>query len=151
MRSISFALIGPKVAEVVSCLEQVGFLRVHGGCDHRIEMRNSEMSGLYVSCWSEDARDAELESEYTELLMAIGGFIPTVHIVVDVSGRVAGDAEVRILAKQLLNEFRGFVFDDFLSYSHAWTLPEIERGVKFDGLGFFDYQGHFIRSKQKST
>ena len=89
-----------------------------------------------------------LRDEYEELLVAIGGQKPSVGLSVDVSGRHPGDDEVRLISQFLLNRFKGFAFDDYLAYSHAWTLEEILSGVKVNGLHFFDYQGYFEKTKK---
>lgn len=65
----------------------------------------------------------------------------------NVSGNIAGNSEVRWLARCLLEEYPGFAFDGYLGYSHAWTLAELNRDEKFDGLGFFDYRGYFERAR----
>jgi hypothetical protein len=52
---------------------------------------------------------------------------------------VKGENEIKFLAKLILSAFRGFAFDDFTSYEHAWELSEIETNCIFNGRGFFDY------------
>jgi hypothetical protein len=97
---------------------------------------------LFIGCEGYDwVQRYALEEEYEELRRAIGGAVPTAHVSVDVSGRAPGDREVRFLAQCLLEKFEGFAFDDFFSYSHAWTLSEINSGALVYGLGFFDYPG----------
>jgi hypothetical protein len=151
MRSVWFSLIGPSVSDVERWLHRHGIAPIetqHG----RHVYPPGENAVLYITCENYDwVQKYDLQEEYDELLHSIGGGTPTVQVSVDVSGRVAGDDEVRLLVRILLGEFRGFAFDDFLSYSHAWTLAEIEGGVLTDGLKFFDYRGHFDRSKSQSN
>ena len=148
MRSVWFSLIGPSVSELEQHLKQHGFVLADDGSP-RAHYPNGSDAVLYIS-WEdyEWVHKLDLQEEYAELLAAINGTTPTVHILVDVSGRAKGDDEVRFLARCLLAKFTGFAFDDFLSYSHAWTLGEIESNAIVDGLGFFDYQGHFDRSNK---
>lgn len=150
MRSIWFSLIGPDLAGVESRLQSHGLASLDGEPGHFVYPSEDDPV-LYVSCGGYDwVQEYGLQEEYDELLQAIGGGTPTVHVLAHVSGRVPGDQEVRFLARCLLGAFRGFAFDDFLSYSHAWTLAEIESGALVDGLGFFDYQGDFNRSRSPS-
>lgn len=147
MRSVWFSIVGPSVSEVERWLQRHGVAPVEGRAG-QLTYPSGEEPVLYVSC--EDyqwMQKYDLQEEYDELLRAIGGAIPTVHVTAHVSGRAPGEEQVRFLARCLLDRFRGFAFDDFLSYSHAWTLAEIEGGVFVDGLSFFDCQGHFNRSK----
>jgi hypothetical protein len=150
MRSVCFSLVGPSPSDVVACLHRHGFHSIGNTKAGRVELRHPTVQGLYVSC--EDYLNdtwVGFRDEFQELQRAIGGLTPTTHVDADVSGNVAGDSELRWLARCLLEEYAGFAFDDFLSYTHAWTLPEINGNEKFDGLGFFDYQGYFERTKGK--
>lgn len=147
MRSVWFALIGPSVPEARDWLVRHGIVPVDR-YPGEYAYPSADNPVLFVSC--EDyawVQKYELEEEYEELLRAIDGAVPTAHVSARVSGRVPGDPEVRFLAQCLLGKFHGFAFDDFSSYSHAWTLDEINRGTLVDGLGFFDYQGHHNRSR----
>ena len=141
MRSVWFALVGPAIGEVEKCLSRNGFEKLSSEAGRWNYPPGSDAI-LYVSCGGYDwVQEWELEEEYQELLQAINGKVPTVHITADVSGRHPGDEEVRFLARVLLRNFEGYGFDDYLSYSHAWTLDEIESDVLVDGQPFFDYQG----------
>lgn len=147
MRSIWLSLIGPTVAEVCGTLDAGGFLPCTDQADE-YRYPYVDQPGLYIHC--EDYQWVErlgLEEEYEDLVLAIGGAQPTVHVSVDVSGQIPGDPEVRAIARCLLQTYSGFAFDDFLAYSHAWTLQEIEEHASFDGLHFFDYEGHFRLSR----
>ncbi|RYD92201.1 MAG: hypothetical protein EOP50_13065 [Sphingobacteriales bacterium] len=150
MRSIWFALIGPSIAEVEEALEACAFLRTPG-LPNEFRHPSIDEPNLYVRCtdyqWVEEY---ELHEEYAELLEAIGEATPTVYVGADVSGRIPGDSEVRLLAQCLLKKFPGFAFDDFLAYSHAWTLQEIEGDAVFGQLHFFDYKGHWRLYKSRS-
>jgi hypothetical protein len=151
MRSVSFSLVGPSPCDVVACLHRHGFHPIDSTTAGRIQLRHPTVDGLYVSCG--DYLDEDwlgLPDEFQELQQAIGGLTPTTHINVGVSGNIAGDWEVRWLARCLLQEYPGFAFDEYLGYAHAWTLAEINRDEKFDGLDFFDYQGFFERTKASS-
>jgi hypothetical protein len=75
---------------------------------------------------------------------ALGG-TPALAIMADVSGRHAGDVEVREFAGGLLGRFPGVAFDDFSN--RAWTLAEIEAGLPVEGMTFFDYGGAYERTK----
>lgn len=146
MRSVWFSIIGPQPSEVEALLRGNGFIRLEG-LPGQLNYEVGEDAVMFVTCENYDwVQKYHLEEEYAELVNAIGGKTPTVSVVADVSGRVPGDDEVRLLARCLLERFHGFAFDDYLSYSHAWTLAEIMDGARVDGLKFFDYEGHFARS-----
>ena len=148
MRSVWFSLVGPSPADVVACLQRHGFHTIDFKPTSATELRHPTMDGLFLSCGDYlDEICVGLPDEFQELQQAIGGLTPTTHVGVDVSGNIAGDSEVRWLARCLLEEYAGFAFDDYLGYTHAWTLAEIDRDEKFDGLGFFDYRGYFERTK----
>jgi hypothetical protein len=150
MRSVWFSLIGPSPADVVACLHRHGFHPIGSTKTSGTQLRHPTVDGLYVSC--EDYLNdtwVGLHDEFQELRQAIGGLTPTTHVNANVSGNIAGDSEVRWLVRCLLEEYAGFAFDEFFSYAHAWTLPEINKDEKFDGLGFFDYRGHFERTKAR--
>lgn len=142
MRSVWFALVGASLAEVRDWLQRHGVAPSEGR-PGQFFFPSTGDPVLYVTC--DDYRWVQeygLQEEYDELLQAIGGATPTVHVAVDVSGRVPGDREVQYLAQCLLGKFHGFAFDDFLSYSHAWTLAQIDGGVRVGGVSFFDLQVH---------
>jgi len=137
------------VPDVESELRRYGF--VHPDGLEELRYPSVDEPKLYVTCEGyEWVEEYDLQDEYAELLRAIGGREPTVHVGVDVSGRIPGDAEVREIARILLRRFDGFAFDDFLSYAHAWTLVEIENNETFNGLNFFDYSGHWKLMKKSS-
>jgi hypothetical protein len=83
--------------------------------------------------------------ERQEIERAAGGAL-ALSLLVDVSGRHPGDAEVRALAVALLSRFRGFVMDEYTD--HLWTLDEIAAGHQVQGKGFFDYRGWFAASER---
>ena len=150
MRSVWFSLVGPSPAEVVACLQRHGFHTIDFKPTSDTELRHPTVQGLYVYCGDYLDRmwmGPGLQEELLELKQAIGGLTPTTEVGADVSGNIAGDSEVRWLARCLLEEYRGFAFDDYLVYTHAWTLAQINRDEKFDGLGFFDYRGYYERRK----
>ena len=152
MRSVWFSLVGPSPAEVIACLHRHGFHTIGSTRRGRTQLRHPTVDGLYVSCGNYlDDLWVALHDEFQELQQAIGGLTPTTEVTADVSGNIAGDSEVRWLARCLLEEYAGFAFDDYLSYTHAWTLSEINKEEKFDGLGFFDYRGQFERDKRRDA
>ncbi|WP_431477704.1 hypothetical protein [Massilia eburnea] len=148
MRSIWFSLIDPSVAEVCATLESAGF-HPFPEIVGVFRYPHLDQPGLFIQC--EDYQWVErldLHEEYDELVLAIGGAKPSVYVLVDVSQHIPGDSEVRDIARCLLQSYSGYAFDDFLSYSHAWTLQEIEENASFNGLYFFDYEGHYRLSRQ---
>jgi hypothetical protein len=148
MRSIWIALIGPAVSEVGDLLSASGF--EHSDGSNRWNYPGGESAALYVSCgdmsWVEKYG---LQEEWEELLEALEGEDPTVRVNADVSGRVPGDEEVRFLSTLLLGQFKGAAFDDWFSYSHAWSLSEIQEGTLVDGVHFFDYRGWHDQDRQE--
>jgi hypothetical protein len=68
--------------------------------------------------------------------------VPTVEILADVSGRVAGDHEVRHLVESVLTHLEGIAIDDYTFPEHAWQIAEIRADHRVNGLKFFDYQGY---------
>jgi hypothetical protein len=70
---------------------------------------------------------------------------PTWALQVIVSGRIDGTDEIRAFAARVLGN-GGVAVDDYSD--HCWTLQEIESDLKVDGLGFFDFRGHYARHYQ---
>ena len=60
------------------------------------------------------------DEEFQELQRAIGGLTPTVHVSVGISGNIAGDSEVRWLARCLLMALASLTTEVILS------IPERE-------------------------
>lgn len=149
MRTVWFALFDTTIDEVEGHLSRAGFDGPHNE-SYRWYYPAGERAILYLDVedygWVEKY---QLHDEYAELIQSVGGSEPTVHVSADVSGRYSGDNETRFLAKTLLNRFKGYAFDDYLSYSHAWSLDEIESSMKVNGLYFFDYKGHYEKNKLK--
>lgn len=73
------------------------------------------------------------------------GYHPTWALQVDVSGRIDGTVEVRDLLRRVLED-GGVAVDDYSD--HSWTLQEIESGFTVEGLGFFDFRGHYEKHYQ---
>lgn len=140
MRSISFAIIGATKEQVAEHLRDTGYDGPHEGYQWYFPSASESVLRIDVGGY-EWVEKYDLQEEYDELVAAIEGKMPAVHVSVDVSGNAPGDDEVRRIARDLLSKFDGYVFDDYLSYEHAWTLEEIESDVKVDGLTFFDYRG----------
>ncbi len=151
MRSVWFYLVGLSRPDVLACLHRHGFHLIEGITTRGTNLRHETVKGLYVSCgdYFSDMWKG-LDEEFQELQRAIDGLTPTVHVSVGISGNIAGDSEVRWLARCLLEEYPGFSFNDFLVYTHAWPLAEINKDEKFDGLGFFDYRSHFERTRARN-
>lgn len=98
---------------------------------------------LHVELDSEDQEFglfSDWEPEEVRRVEAALGHHPTWALAVNVSGRVDGTEEIRAFAARFL-ETGGVAVDDYSD--HCWTLREIESGLKIDGLGFFDFQGHY--------
>ncbi|GAA1829425.1 hypothetical protein GCM10009682_55430 [Luedemannella flava] len=86
---------------------------------------------------------ADLDRNDMALLEAALGHRPTWAVVVDISGRIDGTAEVRWLVALLLAR-GGVVLDDYSA--HPWTPREIESGAVIDGLRFFDFRASHERA-----
>lgn len=71
---------------------------------------------------------------------------PTWALQIGVSGRIDGSTEVRDLLSHLLRA-GGVAVDDYSD--HCWTLQEVQHELKVDGLGFFDFLGHYARSREQ--
>ena len=73
------------------------------------------------------------------------GKMPDVTVIVQISGGVPADAEVRQFAECLLGTFRGIAHDEYSD--HCWTLAEIRSCATIQGHPFFDYEGWFRDTK----
>ncbi len=148
MRSIWFALFNTTIEKVDRHLSDLvlGEPNLDGG--YRWYYPSGQNPILHIDIGEyEWVKKYDLQEEYDELVKAIGNRKPDVDISIDITGRSPGDNEVRFFAKTILSNFEGFVFDDYLSYSHAWTLREIEANKKVNGLHFFDYKGQYEKNK----
>lgn len=97
---------------------------------------------LYVHvCVNDEALRVDLET--CEI-----AFEPASALYIDISGRHAGDDEVRVLLEATLLAFDGVVNDGFTP--HCWTLDEIRKRDQQEGHPFFDYQGWFNENKGSS-
>lgn len=81
----------------------------------------------------------ETEPEELEALRAAPGQSPDAIVYANVSGRVPGDAEARLIVTFLLQHFRGVAWDDYTS--HCWTLADIQADRLAFGHHFIDYKG----------
>lgn len=88
--------------------------------------------GLFIDWEPEDVHRVE------EAL----GYHPTWALQAIVSGRIGGTDEIRAFVALLLPN-GGVAVDDYTD--HCWTLQEIESDLKIDGLGFFDFRGHYAK------
>jgi hypothetical protein len=136
MRSVFFHLIGVTRQEVAARLSA---LATPNGSESWYLPRGASAPVLYL-CFYDDLL-AEAEPGDLESLNASLGVMPAVTVMVDVSGRVPGDVEVREFAAWMLTQFRGVAWDDYTR--HCWTLSEIQSGTKADGHTFFDYDGWY--------
>ncbi|MEZ0112984.1 hypothetical protein ABH920_007009 [Catenulispora sp. EB89] len=95
-----------------------------------------EQEGYLFSDWEpDDIRRIE----------SVLGYRPTWAVQADVSGRVDGTPEIRDFLGRVLED-GGVAVDDYSD--HCWTLQEIESGFTIEGLGFFDFRGHYERHYQ---
>ena len=92
---------------------------------------------LYIDFYNEARQKFEAD-EWSALVEALGGE-PMVSLGVDVSGRHAGDQQVKEFLSAVLSKFHGIAQDDYTE--HCWTLEEILSGHKEEGHTFFDYDG----------
>lgn len=108
--------------------------------------------------WTDEKLQVELDSEDRRLGLFSDwepgdvhrveealGYHPTWALQVNVSGRIDGTDEIRTFAAQFLKT-GGVAVDDYSN--HCWTLQEIESDLKIDGLGFFDFRGHYYKHYQ---
>jgi hypothetical protein len=95
----------------------------------------NERDGLLFTDW---------EPDDVRRLEAALGSRPSWAVQVDISGRIDGTAEIRDLVSCLLQD-GGVAVDDYSD--HCWTLCEIETDLKVDGLGFFDFRTHYLRTR----
>jgi len=152
MRSIWFALFDTTIEEVDQHLSASGLGEPNEGDGYRWYYPPGPNAILYIDVGAyEWVEKYDLRDEYDELLEAVGNRKPAVEISVDVTGRSPGDEEVNFIVDTILRRFEGFAFDDFISYSHAWTLIEIESNKKIDGLRFFDYKGYHEKNKKRDA
>jgi len=134
MRSVLFHLIG--VTRQVAA-ERISALAKPNGPEGWCLPRGSSAIVLYLGF--DDDFLAEAQPADLEALTVSLGMMPTVTVMVDVSGRVPGDVEVRKFAAFMLSEFHGVAQDDYTC--HCWTLSEIQSGATVEGHTFFDYDG----------
>jgi hypothetical protein len=91
---------------------------------------------LYIDLYRDGPNEYE-PKDWARLVDALG-CAPATSVVADVSGRHAGDDQLRFLASKLLGEFQGLAMDDFSE--HYWSAAEVLSGVRADGDRFFDYR-----------
>jgi hypothetical protein len=76
--------------------------------------------------------------EEVRLLDSALGQRPSWALLVNVSGRIDGTAEMRTLVSHALGAGGGVAVDDYSD--HCWTLEEILTECTVGGLGFFDFR-----------
>lgn len=76
--------------------------------------------------------------EWSALVQSLG-CEPQVVVTANVSGRHAGDEQVRHFIETMLTAFEGVANDSFTSY--YWSRDEVLNGRTVQGHRFFDYQG----------
>ena len=150
MRTIWFALFDTTLEDVDERLLSSGLGGPCIGKGYRWYYPEANEPVLHIDVSGyEWVKKYDLEEEYQDLLVAVGGRKPTIHVSVHVTGRVGGDEEVRLFADTLLSAFSGVAFDDYLSYSHAWTLEEIRTNARVQELLFFDHKGYLKKQKKQ--
>lgn len=92
---------------------------------------------LYVDFYPDAQRECETD-EWIALTKTLGGE-PAVNLIVDVSGRHAGDQQVKEFVSAVLSKFPGVAKDEYTE--HCWTLEEVLSGHHEEGHPFFDYNG----------
>jgi hypothetical protein len=148
MRTVSFALVEAGLESVEKLFYENGFERID---ESKWNYPEGESAYFFITVEIINEEFMKNQSEeYEEILKSMNGMIPSVSISVDVSGRIPGDKEIRSLASMVLNRFKGYAFDDYLNYDHAWTLKEIEELTLVDGLHFFDYNGYYEQTKKRA-
>ena len=139
MRSVFFHLVGATRQAVAGRLSAFA---TANGPDGWLLSAGSSDPVLYVGFY--DHLLVEAEPASLESIQASLGTMPHVSLVVDVSGRVPGDVELREVAALILTAFEGVAQDDYTS--HCWTLAEIQKGMTKCGHPFFDYDGWYRES-----
>ncbi len=130
MRSVFFNLTGVTRQEVAEFFFTIA--EANGPEEWRWPI-GAEPAKLYIGFYD----DLLVESEDEDLVMleeALGS-LPDVSLMVDVSGRIPGEAEVWEISRLVLNQFRGVAWDDTID--HCWTLAEIESNAVFHEHRFF--------------
>jgi len=87
---------------------------------------------LYIHWYADCEEVTALERRALEQQL---GTRPDVSLIVDVTGRVPGQPEVRSLIRHLLKAHRGAAQDDYSS--HVWTPADIEADAVIAGRRFF--------------
>lgn len=134
MRSVCFHLVDVAWQEVAGFLTGIAD---PNGDDGWCLPRNTESPVLFIDFYEDFEAETEAE-ELADLKTALGR-LPDVVVMVTVSERVPGDAEVVAFADMLLRQFRGVAWDDYTT--HCWTLQQIESRAKAYDHTFFDYAG----------
>src|SRR5262245_37857154 len=99
MRSVWFVLMTATTKEVDRCLASAGFERCSDD-----GARWNYPTGDAVLYLRRGAYDpSEVPEQHAEVLRFTGGVCPAIDVHVDVSGHVAGDSEVRLVAELLLS------------------------------------------------
>ena len=127
MRSVVVHLSKASKVEIVNLLTKT--YSVQQGDNWQLEIEGDAYLYIYLLPNAEAEQISNL------------GYIPTISIAADVSGRHKGDAQVRSFVSALLSQFDGHVQDDYSN--HCWTLEEIHSNKLVNGHKFFDYQGYY--------
>lgn len=114
---------------------QVGEDEWHG---YTFDLRRPGFKQHALYCHLDDDYSDWDSDTWTALKSAIPGL--SAYIQADVSGRIAGEKEVRNLVLGLLATVPGSVADDDMT-THQWTLKEIKNGTLVEGHRFFDQEG----------
>jgi hypothetical protein len=137
MRSVCFHLIDVARHEVAGYLSAIADPNGDDGDEGWCLPRGSRSPTLFIDFYED--LEAEAETGELAILKAALGRMPDVVVMMTVSGRIPGDAEVVSFADLLMRKFRGVAWDDYTT--HCWTLEEIKSRAKAYGHPFFDYAG----------
>lgn len=131
VRSV-FVFPNSKQAEIVARLDRVLPQQQNPWSDGNVYVWIvGDLDGLLFDHW-EPHEVAGLERAF--------GRRPDWAVEVAVSGRIDGTEEVYRLTSELL-QGGGVAIDDYTD-EHPWTLAEIERGDRANGLRYFDFRTH---------
>ena len=109
--------------------------------DPWVVLSGNQDAVLYVNFYDEPSLRINLEETNVP-------FHPTAALAIDVSGRHAGDDEVRALLESILLAFDGVADDGYTR--HVWTIDEIRQRCLKDGHPFFDYKGWYEEHSRQS-
>ena len=92
---------------------------------------------LYIDFYHDIDKEYEAE-DLLDLTACLQGK-PRASVIVDVSGSVPGNKEVREFVCSILGAFEGIAHDEYTN--HCWTREEVLNNERIQGHTFFDYEG----------